>query len=110
MVRIDAERRQVVLGRREELARDALTAADANWLTDPPATPFSCTAQIRYNHRGAAAVAEALPGGRFRVEFAEPVYGVAPGQAVVLYQDDRVLGGGWIEEGGAEQQVACSTG
>ena len=44
-----------------------------------------------------AATAELLSGNRLRVSFAEPRYGVAPGQAVVLYDGDRVLGGGWIE-------------
>jgi tRNA-specific 2-thiouridylase len=42
-------------------------------------------------------MAEVLDGGRLSVAFDEPQYGVAPGQAVVCYDQDRVLGGGWIE-------------
>ncbi len=53
--------------------------------------------KIRYRSLPAEATVERLPGGRFRVRFDRPCYGIAPGQAAVCYQDDRVLGGGWIE-------------
>jgi tRNA-specific 2-thiouridylase len=97
VVRIDPQSRQVVIGRQEELARRELTAAECNWLADPPAGEFACQAKIRYNSPPAAATAETLPGQRLRVVFDEPRHGVAPGQAVVLYDGERVLGGGWIE-------------
>lgn len=97
VVRIEPESRRVVVGTRDELARSELTAGDANWLVDPPTAPFRCEVKIRYRSPAMAAVVEPMPGGRFRVEFAEPCYGVAPGQAAVCYQGDRVLGGGWIE-------------
>jgi len=98
VVRIDAQTRRVVIGRRQELARTELTANRANWLAEPPNAPFRCQAKIRYNADAAAATAETLPGGRLKVVFDDPRYGVAPGQAVVCYDNDRVLGGGWIEE------------
>jgi tRNA-specific 2-thiouridylase len=100
---IDAAENRVVLGRKEDLARSELTAGRTNWLIDPPpAAPFRCEAQIRYNSPAAPAVVElcgedSSGSDRFRVTFDEPRYGVAPGQAVVLYEEDRVLGGGWIE-------------
>jgi len=97
VVRIDPETKQVVIGRHEELAGRELTAADCNWLVDPPAGEFRCTAKIRYNSPPAAAAAELLPAGRLRVSFDQPRHGIAPGQAVVLYDEDRVIGGGWIE-------------
>jgi tRNA-specific 2-thiouridylase len=97
VVRIEAETHRVVIGRREELACDRLTADRTNWLVPPPTGEFRCLAQIRYNSQAAAARAEPLSDGRLRVEFDEPRYGVAPGQAVVCYEGDRVLGGGWIE-------------
>ena len=53
--------------------------------------------KIRYRSPPAEATVERLPGGRFRVCFDRPCYGIAPGQAAVCYQGDRVLGGGWIE-------------
>jgi tRNA-specific 2-thiouridylase len=97
VVRIEPETKRVVLGRQEELERRELTAGDCNWHVDSPAGEFRCSAKIRYNSPPAAATAEALPSGRLRVKFDEPRYGVAPGQAVVVYEGEQVLGGGWIE-------------
>ena len=53
--------------------------------------------QIRYNTAPVGASVQILPGKRISVEFDEPQHGVAPGQAVVCYDGDRTLGGGWIE-------------
>jgi tRNA-specific 2-thiouridylase len=97
VVRLDHQRRQVVVGTKDELARTSLTADRTNWLVDMPTAPFRCHAKIRYNSRLAPATAEVFDGGRLSVAFDEPQYGVAPGQAVVCYDQDRVLGGGWIE-------------
>jgi tRNA-specific 2-thiouridylase len=100
VVRIERETRRVVIGRREDLARRDLTADHTNWLAELPAGPFRCQAKIRYNAQTAPATAEILPAGRLAVHFEDPRYGVAPGQAVVCYDGDRVLGGGWIESSG----------
>jgi tRNA-specific 2-thiouridylase len=97
VVRIEPDTRRVVIGEKHELARSELTAGDVNWLIDPHTESFPCTAQIRYNSPATAATVETLPDRRIRVTFAEPRFGVAPGQAVVCYDGDRVLGGGWIE-------------
>ena len=87
----------MVIGRQEELACSTLTAREANWLVEPPAGPLRCTAKIRYRNHAKSATVTCLPGDRLHVEFDEPRHGVAPGQAVVCYDGDRVLGGGWIE-------------
>jgi tRNA-specific 2-thiouridylase len=87
----------VVVGDRDELLATGLVASRINWLTDEPSGPLSCTAKVRYRHVPAAATVWALPDGRARVAFAEPVSAVTPGQAVVFYDGSRVLGGGWIE-------------
>ena len=97
VVRIDPQTRDVVIGRREELARQELTASQVNWISLPPDGPLRCRAKIRYNTPPASATAHLLPGGRLHVVFEQPMFGVAPGQAVVCYDGDRVLGGGWIE-------------
>jgi tRNA-specific 2-thiouridylase len=100
VVRIEPETRRVVIGKKEDLARSELTAQQCNWLLDTTPSPgetFRCTAKIRYNSQRVPAQAEVLAGNRLRVTFDEPRYGVAPGQAVVCYDGDRVLGGGWIE-------------
>jgi tRNA-specific 2-thiouridylase len=95
VVRIEPESQRVVLGDREELGRDALEAADCNWLIDPADLPRRCEVQIRYNAAPAPADV-AWDGERLSVHFDEPQFGVAPGQAAVCYDGDRVLGGGWI--------------
>jgi tRNA-specific 2-thiouridylase len=88
---------EVVLGEREELLSSSLTAADVNWLLEaPPAGPLACRVKIRYRHAPAAATVTELPDGRAQVDFAEPQSAVTPGQAVVFYDGERVLGGGWI--------------
>jgi len=96
VVRLEPDSRRVVVGTREELARDELTAGAANWLVDMPES-MHCQVKIRYRSRAYGATVELLGAGRFRVRFDEPCYGVAPGQAAVCYDGDRVLGGGWIE-------------
>ena len=97
IVRLDAQTRRVIVGTLEDLARTELTASGANWLVEEPHQPIACQVKIRYRSRACEAELEPLPGGRFRVVFREPCSGVAPGQAAVCYQADRVLGGGWIE-------------
>ena len=96
VVRIDARSREVVVGTKEELARRELSARGANWFV-PPQKRFECQVKIRYRSAAVAATVEILPGDRFHVEFLEPCYGVAPGQAAVCYRGDEVLGGGWID-------------
>jgi tRNA-specific 2-thiouridylase len=86
----------IVVGGEEELYADALEADDLNWLVDPPGEPIAVQAQIRY--RSTAATAELSPGPSrtVSVRFHEPQRAIAPGQSVVFYDGDRLLGGGTI--------------
>jgi tRNA-specific 2-thiouridylase len=89
----------VVVGRREELLASGLRASRVNWLLEaPPTEPLACSAKIRYLHAAAAATVTASPDGGAEVNFVTPQSAITPGQAVVFYDGDRVLGGGWIEE------------
>jgi len=96
VVSIDTDTKRVVIGTKEDLARHELTADRLNWLVDEIPSRFTCRAKIRYRHAPTEAEVEIIDDDRMHVRFPEPQYGVAPGQAVVLYEDDRVLGGGWI--------------
>jgi tRNA-specific 2-thiouridylase len=98
VVGIDAREKTVTVGPKEALERDTLTASGANWIAGiPPAAGTRVTAQIRYRHREAAASIEPLDDNRVRVSFDHPQSAIAPGQAVVMYEGDAVVGGGWID-------------
>jgi tRNA-specific 2-thiouridylase len=95
----DAERRDVTVGPREALERVTLTAADVNWsAVDPPADWVAVTAQIRYRHCASCRTCDARRApAPAEVEFASPQTAISPGQAVVFYDGDVVVGGGWIQ-------------
>jgi tRNA-specific 2-thiouridylase len=93
------ETNDVVIGVKEELRASALRAARVNWLVDPPTEPLACDAKIRYRHSAARAQVLATADGGANVQFAESQTAITPGQAVVFYEGNRVLGGGWIERG-----------
>jgi tRNA-specific 2-thiouridylase len=97
VLEIVPETHEVIIGDPDRLLAGGLTASRVNWLTAPPTGPFACRAKIRYRHAAAAATVVVTADGGARVTFAEPQMAVTPGQAVVFYAGDRVLGGGWIE-------------
>jgi len=95
---IDPTAARVTIGPRDEVMGTELTASRANWHADvAPGEPFNATVQIRYNHAGAAARVTCTTDDRFSVTFAEAVHAITPGQAAVVYEGDRLLGGGWID-------------
>lgn len=98
VVRIDPETCQVVIGTKDALAQDQLIAGEANWLVDPADVPEHVSVQIRYNGspRPGTIRLDSDDPERFGIVFDEPELAVAPGQAAVVYDGDRVLGGGWI--------------
>jgi tRNA-specific 2-thiouridylase len=98
VVGIDASARTVTVGPRDALERVSLRASGVNWTSGAaPSAGTRVTAQIRYRHREAAASLTPGPDATVQVEFDEPQHAVAPGQAVVFYDGDVVMGGGWID-------------
>jgi tRNA-specific 2-thiouridylase len=98
VVRIEADTCRVVVGSRDDLLCRTLIATNANWLVTSGLASFRALVQIRYNSPASPALVTRREGARFEVQFDAPIAGVAPGQAAVCYDDDRVLGGGWIED------------
>jgi tRNA-uridine 2-sulfurtransferase len=86
------------VGPKEALARHDIHLREMNWLESdaPPEGGREVLVKLRSAHVPIMAMVYGLPNGRAHVVFHEPQYGVAPGQACVMYEKDRVLGGGWI--------------
>jgi tRNA-uridine 2-sulfurtransferase len=101
VVRLDSTKRQVIVGPRAALAVAGARIVDANWLGSVEERPL--LAKVRSMAKPAPA---RLENGWLR--FDNPEYGVAPGQAAVLYDGERVLGGGWIEETVAVEGVLAA--
>ena len=101
VVGIDADADQVVLGRLQDLYRADLWASRVSWVMgEGPTRPIQVTAKIRY--KAPEAKATVTPHGKWAsVSFSEPQRAVTPGQPVVFYRDDEILGGGYIEVGNA---------
>lgn len=108
VVRIEAEACRVVVGPRDTIPQEQLIAAETSWLVDEPTAALDCFVQCRSSQPPAAAVLTPLPGRRFEVRFTGRTEGlpadanawpgaVSPGQAAVVYRNDQVLGGGWID-------------
>lgn len=97
VIRIDAATSTVTLGEKMDLICRHLRADKANWHRPNIPEQFEAIVQIRSNHRGARGVVRLDGRDRFEVEFLEPVEAVAPGQAAVVYDNDTLIGGGWIE-------------
>ncbi len=95
VLKLDAARRHVVVGPKQALLAAELGLREMNWLTAPGE---GIAASIKLRSAQAAVPAHILPDGQggARVTLADPLAGIAPGQAGVIYQGDHVLGGGWI--------------
>ncbi len=97
VLQIKGDSRQVVVGSDDELWSRTLRARDLNWIAIPELRePQRVTAKIRHRHEPAAATVEPSGSGEVLVTFDQPQRAITPGQAVVFYQDDLVVGGGWI--------------
>jgi tRNA-uridine 2-sulfurtransferase len=96
---IDAASATVTITRDEQaLCSKSLLARDANWLEGrEPEGPLACQVQVRYRHAPVHATLTPLCEGRLRVDFAQPVKAVAPGQAAVFYRGDVVFASAWID-------------
>ena len=103
VIALRPDARQVVVGPKSALERTTLTASHVNWIVQPDG-PARVTAQIRHRHTPSPATVRALedrdaelPNRRAEVVFDAPQIAVTPGQAVVFYDGDVVVGGGWID-------------
>jgi len=97
VIGVDAQKKEVIVGEKEHLAVQRMVVSRVNWIDPEPEHSLSARCRIRYRHRETPAEITRLPGNRAEIRFHMPQKGVTPGQAAVFYEEDRVLGGGWIE-------------
>ena len=97
VIDIDPQTNRVIVGGAEDLVSEEFEIDRMNWSSrDVPDEPQQVTVKIRYSHPGTAATLYPLSEDRARIALHEPQKAVTPGQAAVFYDDDVVLGGGWI--------------
>jgi tRNA-specific 2-thiouridylase len=98
---IDQGKNVIVVGPKEEVYGDELVAMELNWIAiEELSRPVDLKAKIRYLHKEAEAMVIPLDEDKVHVKFKEPQMAITPGQAVVFYDDDTVIGGGTIERAG----------
>jgi tRNA-specific 2-thiouridylase len=96
VIELDAANNRLVVGSRDQLLHSVLLASQLNWISGKaPDGPVSITAKVRY--KAPEVAAELYVKDSAEVRFDEPQQAIAPGQSVVFYQDDVVLGGGIID-------------
>jgi tRNA-specific 2-thiouridylase len=94
---LDPAMNRVVVGSGEDLERDEFVVDRCNWIAfDELEQPIEVLAKIRYNHPGTLATVVPDSNGRAKVRLHSPQRAITPGQAAVFYNDDLVIGGGWI--------------
>jgi tRNA-uridine 2-sulfurtransferase len=94
VIRLEPETRRVVVGPHSALARDTVAVRELNWLAEP-ADGLPVSVKLR-SAQPAVAGRITVEGTLAEIRLDQPQYGVAPGQAAVVYAGDRLLGGGWI--------------
>ena len=95
VIKLDAQKKQVIVGPKAALLKQSFIIRECNWLNDSPLADV-VTVKLRSAHPGALASIEKLDGNRARVTLQEAQSAVSPGQACVAYLGERLVGGGWI--------------
>ncbi|MDA2918110.1 tRNA 2-thiouridine(34) synthase MnmA [Desulfobacterota bacterium AH_259_B03_O07] len=98
VVSVVPEKNRVIVGKEEDIFSSKLVAGEVSWVGDAPLEEIDVRAKIRSRHKERESVVKMISETEALVEFNEPQRAITPGQAVVFYKDERVMGGGWIKE------------
>lgn len=96
VVGMNPDKNEVIVGAYEALARDTIYVGDTNWLVDIPPQGVEINIKVRSNQNASPARLHKGNDGSYFVTLDQPQFGISAGQAIVCYQDTRVIGGGWI--------------
>ncbi len=97
VVQIERAKNQIIVGDADELESKEFVAKGVNWVAfDDPDKPVRADVKVRYRHEPAPATIYRLHDARARIVFDQPQRAITPGQATIFYNDDEVVGGGWI--------------
>ena len=96
VVEIDTRHNTIIVGEQQHVFSGGLQAERTEWIITPQTQEFAATCKIRYRHQPVACLVKLLDKGSSEVRFDQPQKSVTPGQSVVFYRGDEVLGGGWI--------------
>ncbi len=96
VTKIDAPRNVVLVGEQQHVYADGLQAEEVSWVIAPEGDEFSATCKIRYRHQPVPCRVRLTEGNSCDVRFEQPQKAVTPGQALVFYRGDELLGGGRI--------------
>ncbi|MDI6786574.1 MAG: tRNA 2-thiouridine(34) synthase MnmA [bacterium] len=98
VIKIDQDKNIVIVGEKKELLKNELTASNVSWVTGSiPNKPITVKAKIRYTHNETLALIIPIFNKKVKVKFSDPQQAITPGQAIVFYKNDVLLGGGWID-------------
>ncbi len=96
VIKLDPKTNEVVVGTKDQLSSKEFQIRDINWLIEEVPESLECTVKLRSAHKGSVANVKINGDNQATVELYDGYPGVTPGQACVMYDGSRVLGGGWI--------------
>lgn len=108
VVKVDPEKNEVIVGPKESLARDMIFIDNCNWLTDIPNEGLKIEVKLRSVSPVSSAMLYPREKNTAEIHLDTPQYGIAPGQAAVCYDNNRVLGGGWIVQTDNSTMPLCA--
>lgn len=101
VIKIESKKNTVIVGDEEDLYKKELIAKEVNWISgEPSKLPLTVQAQIRYRSKPASAIIKKFSKNLYRIEFKSPQRAITPGQHVVFYKKNLLLGGGVIKTSG----------
>ncbi len=98
VIKVDANNNRIVLGEETDLYHYALKADNMSWVNPPETDKMKVKAKIRYRHDENTATVKISDNNKAEIHFDAPQRAITPGQAIVLYNEEKLLGGGWITE------------